>query len=235
MDDTQKTSSNQVFNKYKIKVVRNGPYVVTGGAPLIAQTIVTDAEGVSFAWRETRKISVQMVYSLCRCGKSAYLPFCDWTHAEIDFKGDETASFVDYIDQCKTITGLELDLTDARALCAHAGFCDRAGGIWDLVEHSNDPEARKTAIEEAYNCPSGRLVIWDKNGQVMEPVLVPSIAVMESPQGRMVGPIWVRGGIPIESADGKLYEARNRVTLCGCGKSANKPFCDGSHRNKTGT
>ncbi|HET8688843.1 MAG TPA: CDGSH iron-sulfur domain-containing protein [Methanosarcina sp.] len=39
----------------------------------------------------------------------------------------------------------------------------------------------------------------------------------------------MRGGIPIESADGKQYEIRNRVTLCRCGKSRNKPFCDGSH------
>ena len=31
------------------------------------------------------------------------------------------------------------------------------------------------------------------------------------------------------SAEGKLYEVRNRVTLCRCGKSTNKPFCDSSH------
>ena len=39
----------------------------------------------------------------------------------------------------------------------------------------------------------------------------------------------VRGGIQIESADGFKYEVRNRVTLCRCGKSQNKPFCDGTH------
>jgi CDGSH-type Zn-finger protein len=43
------------------------------------------------------------------------------------------------------------------------------------------------------------------------------------------GPIWVRGGIEIESAEGHAYQVRNRVTLCRCGKSQNKPFCDGSH------
>ena len=42
------------------------------------------------------------------------------------------------------------------------------------------------------------------------------------------GPLWVRGGIPVMSADGKPYAIRNRVTLCRCGKSGNKPFCDGS-------
>ena len=30
-------------------------------------------------------------------------------------------------------------------------------------------------------------------------------------------------------ADGTTYETRNRVTLCRCGASKNKPLCDGSH------
>ena len=45
----------------------------------------------------------------------------------------------------------------------------------------------------------------------------------------MSGPLWVRGGVPVVSADGTPYEIRNRVTLCRCGASQNKPFCDGSH------
>ena len=50
----------------------------------------------------------------------------------------------------------------------------------------------------------------------------------------MNGPIWVRGGIPIESADESIYEIRNRVALCRCGKSSNIPFCDGSHCSEKG-
>ena len=41
--------------------------------------------------------------------------------------------------------------------------------------------------------------------------------------------MWVKGGLRIESSDGTNYEIRNRVTLCRCGKSKNKPFCDSSH------
>ncbi|HYX79111.1 MAG TPA: CDGSH iron-sulfur domain-containing protein, partial [Actinomycetota bacterium] len=43
------------------------------------------------------------------------------------------------------------------------------------------------------------------------------------------GPLWVRGGIQVIAADGFRYEVRNRQTLCRCGQSQNKPFCDGSH------
>ena len=42
-------------------------------------------------------------------------------------------------------------------------------------------------------------------------------------------PIWVRGGVKVVAADGTPYEQRNRVTLCRCGQSSNKPFCDGTH------
>ena len=55
-----------------------------------------------------------------------------------------------------------------------------------------------------------------------------SNAVVVTAQG-VSGPIWVRGGIPVVAADGHAYEIRNRVTLCRCGASSNKPFCDGSH------
>jgi CDGSH-type Zn-finger protein len=63
----------------------------------------------------------------------------------------------------------------------------------------------------------------------MEPELADSVALVEDPAKGVSGPVWVRGAVAIESADGKPYEARNRVTLCRCGKSANKPFCDGNH------
>ncbi len=43
------------------------------------------------------------------------------------------------------------------------------------------------------------------------------------------GRLWLRGGIAVVSSDGFAYEVRNRVTLCRCGASDNKPFCDGSH------
>jgi CDGSH-type Zn-finger protein len=43
------------------------------------------------------------------------------------------------------------------------------------------------------------------------------------------GPYLVTGNIPVESADGEVYEVRNRVALCRCDKSSNKPFCDATH------
>ena len=39
----------------------------------------------------------------------------------------------------------------------------------------------------------------------------------------------VTGGVELVGADGRPYARRERVTLCRCGASSNKPFCDGSH------
>ncbi|MFC1972501.1 CDGSH iron-sulfur domain-containing protein [Chloroflexota bacterium] len=147
----------------------------------------------------------------------------------INFDGTETASREPYLTQAERISGPELELTDTRELCAIARFCERAGGIWDLVQKSDTLEAKDIAIEEAGNCPSGRLVVWDENGKAIESEFEPSLALVQDPQEDMNGPIWVQGGIPVESADCSTYEIRNRVALCRCGKSANKPFCDGSH------
>ena len=228
----KQTRDEDSNDKFKIKVSKNGPYLVSGGIPLAEQVIGTDAEGYSREWRAGRKHSVQGNYALCRCGKSNKKPFCDGTHMRVSFDGTETASREPYLGQAERISGPDLELTDARELCALARFCERAGGIWDLVLQPDIPEAKDIAIEEAGNCPSGRLVVWDKNGKAIEPIFTPSIGLVEDPQGDVQGPIWVRGGIPVESADGATYEIRNRIALCRCGRSSNKPLCDGSHYNK---
>ena len=46
---------------------------------------------------------------------------------------------------------------------------------------------------------------------------------------RRTGPCGCAAASVVQSADGSTYEVRNRMTLCRCGRSANKPFCDGSH------
>ncbi len=168
--------------------------------------------------------------ALCRCGQSRNKPFCDGTHTKTSFDGTETANREPCLKQAKKIDGPALKLTDAEHLCASARFCHRAGGIWDLIPQSGRREARKIAIEEAGDCPSGRLVVWNKKtNEAIEPNLEQSIGLIKDPQAGVSGPIWVRGGIPVESSDGTTYEIRNRVTLCRCGKSSNKPFCDSSH------
>jgi CDGSH-type Zn-finger protein len=214
----------------RVRVVKNGPYLVTGGPPLGTDIIVSGQFGHGLRWERGPDFPQQEAYALCRCGRTKTPPFCDRAHASHDWDGNETASRESYLSRAAVIDGPALTLLDVRELCADARFCNRNGGTWNLTQRSDITKFRETAVTEAAQCPAGRLVARDKEtGEPLEPALTPAIGVVEDPFTETSGPLWLKGGIPVESADGSLYEVRNRVTLCRCGESKNKPFCDGRH------
>lgn len=213
-----------------IVVALNGPYLVSGAVPLTVETIEPNAQAESWEWQAGRSIAVTERYALCRCGASATKPFCDGTHARNGFDGTETASRAPFAEQAKTLEGPGMILQDAEALCAVARFCDVADSIWQSIEHVDDPAVRELVVHEATHCPSGRLVVRDTGAAApYEPGFAPHIGLVEDPAKACSGPLYVCGGIAVVSAGGAAYEVRNRVTLCRCGVSQNKPFCDGSH------
>ncbi len=216
--------------KAKITVVKNGPYLVEGDIPLSNQHIETNDKGESIEWREGKVFPHPQKFMLCRCGKSLSKPFCDGTHTKIKFDGTETATLDRYEEQANRIEGPTQVLEDAEALCAFARFCDPQGQVWNLVQKSDDPRAAKLVEHEAGHCPGGRLVVKDRvTGKAIEPKFEPSLGLVQDTAEGISGPLWVRGGIPVVGASGTAYEVRNRVALCRCGASNNKPFCDGAH------
>jgi CDGSH-type Zn-finger protein len=44
------------------------------------------------------------------------------------------------------------------------------------------------------------------------------------------GPLVIEGNFRVQGVDGSIISAADKVYLCRCGKSNNKPFCDGSHK-----
>lgn len=218
----------------KIKIVKNGPYLVSGNIPMTKQTIIEDEHGHAVEWKEEDCFPMKEQYALCSCGESSNSPYCDGTHQTIGYDGTETADKGDFLDKAETIEGPDLVLTDAQKLCALARFCHRKeGGVWDLTEESYNQQYRASAIQGAWDCPAGRLIAWSKQtGKAILPPYKPSIGIIEDPPKKVSGPIWVRGGIPLESSDGSSYAVRNQLTLCRCGKSRNKPFCDATHVSK---
>jgi CDGSH-type Zn-finger protein len=212
-------------NKPKIKITPNGPYLVSGKVPLNKDIVEYDQDGVPLKTIKGQSFPPQEDYALCRCGHSKNMPFCDGSHLKVDFNGAENPlAKTKFDDQIELTNGPDLTLKDAPSLCAGAGFCHRDGGVWELTQNSDNPDSKKIAVEECHCCPSGRLIACDKkSGKDLEPKLDPSIGIPED------GPLCVKGDIPIESVDGSTYEVRHKATLCRCGKSRNKPFCDGSH------
>jgi CDGSH-type Zn-finger protein len=57
---------------------------------------------------------------------------------------------------------------------------------------------------------------------------------MTEPRGTITirpnGPYRVEGEVPLEGPDGTPYESKPAYSLCRCGRSANKPYCDTTHK-----
>jgi CDGSH-type Zn-finger protein len=224
-------AKNQAKQTAKIQVTKNGPYMVSGNIPLYRMIIKCNQKtNIPAEWLTADKYKTQQNYALCRCGKSSNKPFCDATHVKVHFDGAEDYDNVPYEQMAKKLEGPELELKDAQILCASARFCHRGGDIWDQIPKTDNRKIKENCVRNACDCPSGRLVVVDKaSGKTVEPKLEQSIGVIEDPSVGVNGPLWVRGGIPVYSADGTTYEVHNRATLCRCGKSTNKPYCDSSH------
>lgn len=216
-------------DKPKVTITKDGPYIVTGNIPLAIEVSIC-REGDPIEWKGGKEFPRKDSYALCRCGESANKPFCDGTHTKIKFDGKETANREPYLIKAKLISGPEIELTDLEELCSEARFCHQATGTWNNVRRSDNSKSKEIAIKSACNCPSGRLVVWDKKTKKeIEPEFDPSISIVEDPEEGVSGGLWLKGGIELQSSDGSMYESRNRMCLCRCGKSNKKPFCDGTH------
>ncbi|GAC1377519.1 MAG: CDGSH iron-sulfur domain-containing protein [Ktedonobacteraceae bacterium] len=231
-DETAQATTSSAADatpQLRITITPNGPYLVSGGVPLTERYPAMSTYGEPLAWdpvgAEVAEPPLQKKYALCRCGHSQSKPFCDGSHAREGFDGTLTADRQPSKARRESLVGHNVVLTDEPKLCVHAGFCGtRLTNVWSMIERTNDPEVRARLVEMVENCPSGRLQLESTDGNVIdEPEYTASIATVPD------GPLWVRGGIAVQAPDGFVYEQRNRVTLCRCGQSQNKPFCDGSH------
>ncbi len=218
-----------------IEITRNGPYVLYGHPRLSLQAIATDSNGTSVAYREEKILATSengKTY-LCRCGQSRTAPFCDGSHLAAIKQGlnlDETAGFSPTLEDAVAVEGPLITLTDTEKLCAYARFCDAGQRIWNEAQGASK-EHVEAAIDMAHKCPGGRLIVWDN--QSMEAIESKNqkaeVVFIEDPAAQCSGPVALRGGIPVKSSSGEFYEVRNRQTLCRCGFSENKPFCNGAH------
>jgi CDGSH-type Zn-finger protein/uncharacterized Fe-S cluster protein YjdI len=127
-------------------------------------------------------------------------------------------------DGIESVEGTKLTLHYEVKKCIHARFCVTGAPKVFLANVSGPwlhPDAIQVErlVEIAHACPSGAIRYDRKDGAANEsapPVNLISI--------REAGPYSVRGDLRI---DGEA--AGYRATLCRCGASKNKPYCDGSH------
>ncbi len=215
--------------QYQIVIAEAGPYLVYGSPPLKQQFIMPNARQEMWYYKAGQGYDTsEQCTALCRCGASAHKPYCDGAHTQADWDPALTASMEPILDGAEVTDGPRVSLTDNQSYCAFARFCDAGDRAWNLAEEDSE-EAAEMAVHEANRCPGARLSAWRNNDTPEEPQFEPSLGLVEDPMIRCSGPLWVRGGIPISKEDGFTYEVRNRVALCRCGQSSNKPYCDGTH------
>jgi uncharacterized Fe-S cluster protein YjdI len=134
----------------------------------------------------------------------------------------------------KEYTNGEITVVWQPDLCIHSGVCFRSlpsvfkprERPWIQMENSDSKSIRDTVNA----CPSGALSIKSQPAQAIMAIQSFSsadkkISVLDK------GPIKVAGPCTITLADGSTMEKPNGISLCRCGGSANKPFCDGSHKS----
>lgn len=211
----------------RIKVTRNGPYIITGSIPLNEEVIASE-NGI-MVYQKSKSFPVEEQTHLCRCGSTKNAPYCDGTHEKIGFNGTETATRDAYVERAEFLPGNLTNLLDDHR-CAIARFCHKQHGTaWDLVKQADTDTLKQESIAAAVDCPAGRLTALTKANQPYEYNYEPEVVIAQDQEKNCSAGIFIRGNIPIESASGQPYELRNRYTLCRCGHSKNKPFCDGVH------
>jgi CDGSH-type Zn-finger protein len=163
--------------------------------------------------------------ALCRCGGSKNKPFCDGSHSTNGFSDRKLSDGRD--DRREAHVGKGITIFDNRAICAHAGQCtDDLKAVFRMGEEpwiDADGAAPAEIIETIRKCPSGALSYALHGVEAEAPLRAPLVTVTDH------GPYAITGGIElmgVKFGDGASTE---HYTLCRCGASRNKPFCDGSH------
>ncbi len=205
------TSTKESQKTVTIEAAPDGPYLVKGLEKL------KNSKGES--------LTTKAVVALCRCGGSANKPFCDGAHAKNDFSGEKETD--GSRDKREDYVGKEITLHDNRGLCAHIGFCtDNLAAVFRLrTEPWIDPNGAEAQaiIDTIQTCPSGALSYTIDEVEHRDQAGDPAIVIGKD------GPYFVSGGPELKDEPPGQGASSEHYTLCRCGASKNKPFCDGTH------
>ncbi len=232
-DESAKDSSLVKTNERpKILPLPNGPYYLLNDLKPKTVENLQNSKG--------ELLSTVSGVALCRCGASKNKPFCDGTHSIIGFSTDNKAgestssnSVETKIikDKRKDYLGRRITVHDNRRICSHAAECiNNLPSVFKLNSRPwIDPDASEVnkIVDTIEKCPSGALSYSidgieyrDQNDRN------PMVTLSKN------GPYVVTGGVElignnIQFGDGASKE---HYTLCRCGASNIKPFCDGMHK-----
>jgi len=126
-----------------------------------------------------------------------------------------------------TYEGNEVTVTWDQKRCIHAQAC--VDGLPNVFDPERRPwiepdQADADAVEAVVpRCPTGALHLT-RNGTNPEPTPDTNRITIDAD-----GPLYVRADAELIDSDGETLLTDTRMALCRCGRSENKPLCDGSH------
>ena len=128
------------------------------------------------------------------------------------------------VDPVEVVAGRNVEIRFEARRCIHARLCVTwAPGVF-LANVKGpwihpDAMSAERLVEVAHACPSGAIQYVRRDGGPNETAPPVNLATV-----REAGPYAFRGDLRING-----HPVGFRATLCRCGASENKPFCDGSH------
>jgi CDGSH-type Zn-finger protein len=201
----------------KLACLANGPYYLVNDATPVEAPNVRRQNGASCA-------NVRAV-ALCRCGGSKNKPFCDGTHSTNGFSGARVSD--GKADKRESYRGQRIIIHDNRGICAHAGACtDNLKSVFRMKQEpwiDPDGAAVDEIIATIRKCPSGALSYSLDGAEHRDEERAPMVTVTND------GPYAITGGIELAGVQFGDGASTEHYTLCRCGGSKNKPFCDGTH------
>ncbi len=203
--------------KPSIACLPNGPYYLIFGSTPYTIPYLHTADGGTCT-----KVDAA---ALCRCGGSKTKPLCDGTHSKIGFSDRRTADASK--DHRQSYVGKAITIHDNRGICSHSAHC--TDNLAAVFRESGDPwidpdgAAAAAIIATIEKCPSGALSYSIDGVEKRDRDAPPSVTAARN------GPYEVTGGIELIGVAFGDGASKEHYTLCRCGASNNKPFCDGSH------
>ena len=220
-------NKNNAGIKPKIQPLPNGPYYLIND---MQPKVVYNLQNF-----KGEPLSTTVGIALCRCGASKNKPFCDGTHSVIGFSSaNKTLEENDDIekivikDKRRDYPGKEITVHDNRRICSHAAECvNNLSSVFKLGSRpwiNPDGSKMNDIIEVVRRCPSGALSYSIDGVEYRDPEEQrnPTVTVLKN------GPYHITGGIELIGENIQFGEgaSKEHYTLCRCGASENKPFCD---------